>query len=111
MYYSNLTALKFSLLLVRDVETGKCCDGHLFLAANAGLTLASIKVMEDYIQLSAATVYHWLVALWLLWIGTSPEGVVLHNCSPTSTSARRIPAGFFLCEINEEFPLLWRSCL
>lgn len=57
MFYSNLTAFKFFLLLVRDIATGACCDGHLFLAVNAGLVLASIKVKEDYIWLQYITGY------------------------------------------------------
>lgn len=104
MFYQNLTAFKFLLLLVRDVATRACCDGHLFLAANAGLVLASIKVIEDYIRLQYITGYQ--------LYGSSGQGHLQRElCYTTalppprspSASARRILADFSCVRLMKSF--------
>lgn len=87
------------------IATGACHYGHLS-RSKAGLIWLASK-LKRIIQLSAATVYHQLLALCLFWIRTSPEGAELRKRSPTST----LSLWLLLREINEEFPLLRRSRL
>lgn len=88
-----------SLLVIAGVATGACHYGHLS-HSNAGLIHLPSK-LKRIIQLSAATVYHMLLALWFLGSGH------LQRDSSYATA----PPSPLLREINEEFPLPWRSRL
>lgn len=92
--WSSFKILNTSLL---GVATGACHYGHLS-RSKAGLIWLASK-LKRIIQLSAATVYHQLLALCFFWIRTSPEGAEPRKRSPTPSdfSCVRLMRSFLRC--------------